>query len=457
MSSKWTISVRPPFVDDAWAIIRARFVDAQYWHAETKQDAIARLKEHIKNPRNVPGNNPPVIAENIRLDNHEDFENQLTIDQLFSNQLGFGAFGNASEYTWFQHQDELEILEPIIGTSQILHVTSGDGPDDHPSDWNWGRSLWIKHLSDNEFDIYLHRPERYTWVKKQVETSEAIRILQGRWHEQSTTDTGSHHLKQFYYERSITDDQCSGYLKWVPGQHEYKEAEETPFGENWDFCPGFPSLVNGWTYDPFARLGREVWRNTEVPSKPRVELHHHYDDFSFLKVYDGRVSGADSAMIPDGFKSKRQATADPGDLRERAIAWMKQNSPGRITYPSYDKKLRDAPEGWDIDGKPGVRSGNEFYVRYIQPVTEDARRAIVIEGRSGSTDFNVKLRYELESEHGRNVKVSEDPNPIDLPTNCSIDIAYLRAKKLGKQLNNTDIDQSIHQKIQNQSENAIAV
>jgi len=53
-------------------------------------------------------------------------------------------------------------------------------------------------------------------------------------------------------------------------------------------------------YDPHARLSREVWRS-EIDPERRVELHHTYDDFSSLKVYDSRVSGADAAMVPDRF------------------------------------------------------------------------------------------------------------------------------------------------------------
>jgi len=44
-------------------------------------------------------------------------------------------------------------------------------------------------------------------------------------------------------------------------------------------------------------------------------------------VFDSRVSGADAAMVPDGFDSKVQSTTSAGDLRDKAVRWMRQHSP----------------------------------------------------------------------------------------------------------------------------------
>jgi len=43
-------------------------------------------------------------------------------------------------------------------------------------------------------------------------------------------------------------------------------------------------------------------RSGEARSTPNAESNSTtYDDFSSLKVYDSRVSGADAAMVPDRF------------------------------------------------------------------------------------------------------------------------------------------------------------
>jgi len=60
---------------------RARFVDAQYWEAESKQAAIDRLKAGIDNLRDVPGENPPATRDTVAIDAQEDFTNSITENQ----------------------------------------------------------------------------------------------------------------------------------------------------------------------------------------------------------------------------------------------------------------------------------------------------------------------------------------------------------------------------------------
>lgn len=410
MSSPWTISIRPPFRDDCWAILRARFIDAQYWEADSKQEAIDRLKAGIENPRAVPGDNPPVSRKTVRIDAHEDFANSITLETLFEDQVGLGSFGQTTTVEpWHEKQPEREHLEPLYDSEVVLHATDGEGPADHPSGWEWDYAVWAAHDTENVFDVVLHRPARYEWTTMAVETSELLRILQGHWHTQ-----GSAHLKQFYFEKS-TEDADDPYLAWEPGGIDIVPRAETPFDQAWDYCPGVPMELNGWKYDPHASLAREVWRS-EIDPERRVELHHTYDEYSFLKVYDSRVSGADAAMIPDGFDSKVQSETPAAELREKAVGWMRQHSPAGVTYPAYDRRLLETPSGWELDKSPGVRYGNEFYIRYRKETApeQDADTLIEIAGAPKGTNYTVTL---MEREDG--VITKKDEAPIDVPENCS--------------------------------------
>lgn len=411
MSSSWTISIRPPFADDCWAILRARFVDAQYWEADSKQDAINRLKAGIDEPRDVPGENPPVTRQTVAIDAHEDFANSITLDTLFEDQVGLGSFGQATtEKPWHESQPEREHIEPLYDSEVVLHATDGEGPANHPSGWNWDYAIWAAHDTENVFDVVLHRPERYEWTTTTMETSELLRILQGRWHTQ-----GSVHLKQFYFEQS-TEDTDDSYLAWEPGGIDIVPRTETPFDEAWDFCPDVPMELNGWEYDPHASLSREVWRS-EIEPERRVELHHTYDEYSFLKVYDSRVSGADAAMIPDGFDSKIQSDTSAAELREKAVGWMRQHSPNGVTHPAYDDRLMETPAGWELDTSPGVRYGTEFYVRYRRTTThnQDREQMVEISGPVKSNKYTVTL-IETQTESGtqkkRSIRVPENSSPI---------------------------------------------
>ncbi|MFD1570100.1 MULTISPECIES: hypothetical protein [Haloferacaceae] len=419
MTTTWPISIRPPFADDCWAIVRARFLDAQYWEADSKQAAIDQLKAGIDDPRNVPGENPPVTRQTVAIDAHEDFANSITLDTLFENQVGLASFGEATtEEPWFKAQPEWTQLEPLYDADRVLHATSGDGPAEHPSGWEWDYAIWARHAGDKEFDIVLHRPERYEWTTKTAETSELIRILQGRWHTQ-----GSAHLKQFYFEKSH-EDTDDPYLAWEPAAVEYHPESESPFDPSWDFCPGAPMAINGWEYDPHARLSREVWRSTTTPER-RVELHHNPSDYSFLKVFDSRVSGADAAMVPDGFDGKVQSTTSASDLRDKAVRWMRQHSPGGVAHPAFDAQLLETPAGWVLDRSPGVRYGTEFHVRYRKETPSDEETNVFIEiaGPSKSTDFRV-TRIEQVGETGR--KTTES---IPTPEHCSPVVAHSRFRK----------------------------
>ncbi|TKX45572.1 hypothetical protein EXE41_11160 [Halorubrum sp. SD690R] len=409
MSSSWTISIRPPFADDCWAILRARFVDAQYWEADSKQDAIDRLKAGIGEPRDVPGENPPVTRQTVAIDAHEDFANSITLDTLFEDQVGLGSFGQATtEKPWHESQPEREHIEPLYDSEAVLHATDGNGPTGHPSGWSWDYAIWAAHDTENVFDVVLHRPERYEWTTTTMETSELLRILQGRWHTQ-----GSAHLKQFYFEQS-TEDADDPYLAWEPGGIDIVPRTETPFDGGWDFCPGVPMKLNGWKYDPHASLSREVWRS-EIGPERRVELHHTYGEYSFLKVYDSRVSGADAAMIPDGFDTKVQSTTSASDLRDKAVRWMRQHSPGGVAHPAFDDRLMETPNGWGLDQSPGVRYGSEFHIRYRNAATEqDADTLIEVAGVPKGTNYTVRL---MQREDG--VITTTDDSRIDVQENYS--------------------------------------
>ena len=439
MGSPWTISIRPPFRDDCWAILRARFVDAQYWEADSKQDAIDRLKAGIDEPRNVPGDTPPVTRQTVAIDAHEDFANSITLDTLFEDQVGLGSFGQATaEKPWHESQPERELIEPLYGSKVVLHATDGEGPTDHPSGWNWDYAIWAAHDTENVFDVVLHRPERYEWTTTTMETSELLRVLQGRWHTQ-----GSAHLKQFYFEQS-TEDADDPYLAWEPGGIDIVPRAETPFDEAWDFCPGVPMELNGWEYDPHASLSREVWRS-EIEPERRVELHHTYDEYSFLKVYDSRVSGADAAMIPDGFDSKIQSDTSAAELREKAVGWMRQHSPNGVTHPAYDDRLMETPDGWEVAKAPGVRHGTEFYVRYRRATThnQDREQMVEISGPVKSNKYTVTL-IETQTESGTQKK-----RPIRVPESSSPIVAHSRFCRFAESIKSGVADPSDYMEASN--------
>jgi hypothetical protein len=451
MSNTWTITLYPPFRDDRWAYIEAKFVDGHYFSASSREQAIETLRTKIDSPDQLYGNEPPA-EENITVTSHPDFETTLSAEDLHGQktQLGLEKFGTETE-PWYKSQEEYHgYLEPLLEKENtVLTVKSGDGVQSHPSEWDWNYSVWI-HKTESDparFDCILHRTDSYDWTwRENLHQNELTQILIGEFH-----NSKQRQLNRVKVERCREKD--ISYAFWEPNFHAYEEPTDTPFSDSWDFCPGVPSEINGWIYDPSASLAREVWRDSdhagvEDDQGRRVEINHNYaPEYSFGRVFDARVGGAKSAMHPGQIESKFQSEMSPAEARAAAVDFMEQTPPEQVQHPGFDERFYETPPDWSLSYGPTVGSRSSLVVAWRADVDAYAVE-VEMTGTIGGTDFELEARY---YEDGTEIAVDDDPVP--LRDDASAKIAHSQFESLAKDLSKSGIPSRVSE-IKDQSRKA---
>lgn len=434
MSDAWTISIRPPFTDDAWGLVKVQNIDGSYWPAESRQDAVARIQRRLEPPRDtIVKQETPVGEATVVIDAHPDYEGIVTPGQLVGTQTGLGTFGTTTDpfanTPWCEHQSEFELVDTLRARPDaVLHITAGEPPDTetNPDGWPWTRSLWAR-TADEGIDLMAFRANRYDWRRFTArDATFLLRFLQHEW----PTAKSNTRFNQFLLDEERDADDLDGVYTWTPEETRFVTPARTPFEDGFDYCPETRSRINGWTYAPFEgwTSGCEQWVDGPDAPETRVILKHHHSEFSFLEVKDDRLGGG--VFIPECFPRKSQADYTPAALRDEAVKWMARNPPKQVEHPTFTPELDSTFPGWTRITDPRVgRRNDTITVAHAQPAPYGTVRVLYIEGEAGSTDFHIQLQYRYQTEYAP-VLVYVDEAPIELPANVSAAVAESRASTL---------------------------
>jgi len=76
-TDEYRVVIQPPYHDDQWACLWARFCENTFWHAPSKDAALDRLRERYDEPREVATIDADPTPESISIEAHPAFEGRF--------------------------------------------------------------------------------------------------------------------------------------------------------------------------------------------------------------------------------------------------------------------------------------------------------------------------------------------------------------------------------------------
>jgi hypothetical protein len=432
----YEVVVEPPYYDDQWACIWARFDRNEFWHAESKDDALERLQAKAEEPEGRTYPVTPLPADSIEINAHPDYEDAITPTEIAGGGLatfgvsGGGPFGTGDSHWRFSHRGYDKVVVPLVNSDgpEVVQLSVASECNSTPDSWPWDRRVWIRDSVDSGFDLWVHRAADYDWASWEgVDASTIVRVLDGDW----PSTFGDIETVVRYRTIAGSEDEPT-HLEWgglEAAAVEYlKSHEGTPFDDGFAFAPAAGDRVNGWVYEPDSHSHRESWVGPK--GETDVTVHHH-QDFSWFTVRDRRLGGAGSRITPDSYPSKRQAEFTPEEARAAATEWMRTHDPDLWSHDAYREELTAAPDGWELLKRPAVSQSRptEVYVALVQPAKGDVSRVLRVAGTVGKEDADIELEYRhpSESDHIQYETLYSEENPVELPDKPTIVRVYKAA------------------------------
>jgi len=372
MSDQFQIDIRPPYLDDAWALCHTS-LNGEWFHVGSHGEAVETLQDRLTEFAET-GSSPD--EEQIAIDCHPDYSSALTTSELLGSglsQFGITSGGQFDSSHWYEHQTEYEewVLELAAQDAEenrsILHVALSE-PDRESSGsnpWEWTRVVWIQpQASGSGYNVVLHDASNYAWaIQDNWQTSGVVRILQGDWPMTHTEEVPAPTAVPRYQLNVRRADEYAppSHLEW-PGIDSAEtvtllsDPDGTPFDSDFEYCRNVPSAVNGWEYAPTRLTGHERWEQSD--GHAYVKILHHHTDFSWVEVGDDRLGGVRGRFPGDSLPGKVQAEYSDAEARSVAIDWMKTHDPELWSHPGHHECLHQPPEGWTLAKGPRVVQGS---------------------------------------------------------------------------------------------------